>query len=63
MGPYEVLAWWADHSELRPEVLTFSADGSGVRMAKGLLVVPDLSADDVGTCTCSSTRAAAAPAG
>jgi len=48
VGPYEVLAYWADHSELRPEVLTFSADGSGVRMAKGLRVVPDRSADDVG---------------
>ena len=48
VGPYEVLALWADHSDLRPEVLTFSADGSGVRMAKGLRVVPDRSADDLG---------------
>jgi transcriptional regulator GlxA family with amidase domain len=48
VGPYEVLAFWARHSELRPEVVTFSADGGGVRMAKGLRVVPDHSADGVG---------------
>jgi transcriptional regulator GlxA family with amidase domain len=48
VGPYEVLAWWANHSELRPEVVTFSADGNGVRCAKGLRLVPDLSAADVG---------------
>ena len=48
VGPYEVLASWARHSELRPEVLTFSADGAGVRMAKGLRIVPDTSADAVG---------------
>ena len=47
-GPYEVLAYWARHSELRPEVVTFSLDGSGIRCAKGLRLVPDLSADDVG---------------
>jgi transcriptional regulator GlxA family with amidase domain len=48
VGPYEVLAWWARHSDLRPEVLTFSADGAGVRLAKGLRIVPDTSAQDVG---------------
>lgn len=49
VGPYEVLAWWALHSELRPEVLTFSTDGAGVRCAKGLSLVPDASAADVGS--------------
>ena len=48
VGPYEVLASWAQHSELRPEVLTFSPDGGGVRCAKGLCLVPDRSAADVG---------------
>lgn len=48
VGPYEVLTAWADRSELRPEVLTFSSDGAGVRLAKGLRIVPDHSADDVG---------------
>lgn len=48
VGPYEVLASWARHSELRPEVVTFSLDGSGIRCAKGLRLVPDLGADDVG---------------
>jgi len=48
VGPYEVLAWWARHSELRPEVMTFSTDGAGVRLAKGLSLVPDHSADGVG---------------
>lgn len=48
VGPYEVLAWWAEHSELRPQVVTFSADGAGVRCAKGLRLVPDYSAEDVG---------------
>ena len=24
VGPYEVLAYWSRHSELRPEVVTFS---------------------------------------
>ncbi|RYV50300.1 DJ-1/PfpI family protein [Pengzhenrongella frigida] len=47
VGPYEVLAAWAALSELRPEVLTFSTDGSGVRLAKGLRIVPDRAADDV----------------
>ncbi|MCL3860729.1 DJ-1/PfpI family protein [Actinotalea sp. K2] len=49
VGPYEVLSWWARRSELRPEVVTFSWDGAGVRLAKGLRIVPDLSAEDVGT--------------
>ncbi|MBN9375164.1 MAG: DJ-1/PfpI family protein [Cellulomonas sp.] len=48
VGPYDVLAWWAQHSDLRPQVLTFSADGAGVRCAKGLSLVPDTSADEVG---------------
>ena len=48
VGPYEVLAHWARHSELRPEVVTFSRDGNGIRCAKGLRLVPDLSADQVG---------------
>ncbi|KQR16395.1 DJ-1/PfpI family protein [Cellulomonas sp. Leaf334] len=48
VGPYEVLAYWARHSELRPEVVTFSLDGSGIRCAKGLRLVPDLAADDAG---------------
>lgn len=49
VGPYEVLAAWADHSELRPQVVTFSADGAGVRCAKGLRLVPEYSAEDVGS--------------
>lgn len=48
VGPYEVLAYWARHSELRPEVVTFSLDGNGIRCAKGLRLVPDLGADQVG---------------
>lgn len=47
VGPFEVLAAWAALSELRPEVVTFSTDGAGVRLAKGLRIVPDRSADDV----------------
>ena len=46
-GPYEVLTSWTEHSELRPEVLTFSPDGLGVRLAKGLRIVPDRGRDDV----------------
>jgi transcriptional regulator GlxA family with amidase domain len=48
VGPYEVLAWWSRHSDLRPEVVTFSRDGNGVRCANGLRLVPDLSAEDAG---------------
>ena len=51
VGPWEVLAAWARHSPLRPDVLTFSADGGGVRCAKGLRLVPDTSAEDVGPLT------------
>lgn len=47
-GPYEVLATWAEVSALRPSVVTFSPDGSGVRCAKGLRLVPDHGIDDVG---------------
>jgi transcriptional regulator GlxA family with amidase domain len=49
VGPYDVLAWWAAHSPLRPQVVTFSRDGLGVRCAKGLCLVPDHSAEDVGS--------------
>lgn len=48
VGPYEVLAAWAAWSTLRPEVVTFSADGGGVRCAKGLCLVPDAAIADVG---------------
>lgn len=48
VGPYEVLSAWAGLSALHPEVVTFSADGAGVRCAKGLCLVPDTSADEVG---------------
>lgn len=48
VGPWEVLSTWAHLSALRPEVLSFSPDGAGVRLAKGLRVVPDRSAEDVG---------------
>lgn len=48
VGPFDVLASWAAHSALHPEVVTFSADGSGVRCAKGLRLVPDTSRDEVG---------------
>lgn len=48
VGPYEVLSYWANTSDLRPEVMTFSVDGFGVRCAKGLRLVPDLSADELG---------------
>jgi transcriptional regulator GlxA family with amidase domain len=48
VGPYDVLAKWAELSELRPEVVLFSADGAGVRLAKGLRVLPDYAVADVG---------------
>ncbi|UZN01682.1 DJ-1/PfpI family protein [Cellulomonas sp. S1-8] len=51
VGPWEVLASWARDSPLHPDVLTFSADGGGVRCAKGLSIVPDTSAADVGPLT------------
>lgn len=47
-GPYEVLTSWTQHGELRPEVLTFSPDGAGVRLAKGLRIVPDRGRDNIG---------------
>lgn len=48
VGPYAVLTWWAAHSPLKPQVRTFSREGSGVRCAKGLRLVPDDGADEVG---------------
>ena len=48
VGPYEVLSAWAAVSELRPEVVTFSLDGSGIRCAKGLRLVPDLGLAQLG---------------
>lgn len=48
VGPFDVLTSWAAHSALRPEVVTFSADGAGVRCAKGLRLLPDTSREDVG---------------
>ena len=47
-GPYDVLTMWANRSDLRPEVLTFSPDGLGVRLAKGLRILADRGIDDVG---------------
>ena len=51
VGPWEVLTTWAELSSLRPEVRTFSRDGAGVRCAKGLCLVPDASAEDLGPVT------------
>lgn len=48
VGPFEVLAEWAKVSPLRPEVVIFSADGAGVRLAKGMRLLPDTSAQEVG---------------
>ncbi|MCV2396443.1 DJ-1/PfpI family protein [Actinotalea sp. M2MS4P-6] len=48
VGPYEVLTAWAAVSEMRPEVVLFSRDGAGVRMAKGLRVLPDCGLGEVG---------------
>ncbi|HMO11413.1 MAG TPA: DJ-1/PfpI family protein [Actinotalea sp.] len=48
VGPYEVLTTWAAISDLRPEVVLFSHDGAGVRLAKGLRVLPDCASEDVG---------------
>lgn len=48
VGPYEVLTAWAARSALRPEVCLFSPDGAGVRAAKGLRLLPDTSAAEVG---------------
>ncbi|WP_020014291.1 DJ-1/PfpI family protein [Promicromonospora sukumoe] len=48
VGPFEVFAEWGSHSQLRPTVSTFSWDGAGVRLAKGLRILPAHGADDVG---------------
>jgi transcriptional regulator GlxA family with amidase domain len=48
VGPFEVLAAWMEHSTVKVHVSTFSRDGDGVRLAKGLRMVPAHSADDVG---------------
>ncbi|MBO1750602.1 DJ-1/PfpI family protein [Actinotalea sp. BY-33] len=48
VGPYEVLSAWAELSSLRPTVTTFSHDGAGVRLAKGLRMVPDAAREDLG---------------
>lgn len=48
VGPFDVLACWASQSALKPQVVTFSRDGSGVRCAKGLRVLPDRAAGDIG---------------
>ncbi len=48
VGPFEVLAAWIEHSEIKPHVTTFSLDGGGVRLAHGLRMLPARSADDVG---------------
>jgi transcriptional regulator GlxA family with amidase domain len=48
VGPYEVLTAWAQISELRPEVVLFSREGTGVRLAKGLRILPDCAAADLG---------------
>ena len=45
VGPYTVLTRWADATPSRPDVVTFSDDGAGVRLAGGLLMVPDVGAD------------------
>ena len=45
VGPYTVLSRWAESSGSRPDVVTFSDDGAGVRLASGLLMVPDLPGD------------------
>lgn len=47
IGPYGVLNTWAEHSPLRPEIRTLSADGSGVRCAHGLRLLPDAAADEI----------------
>ena len=44
VGPFEVLTSWAAYSEQRPEVVLFSASGAGVRLAKGMSILPDASA-------------------
>lgn len=48
VGPYTVLTRWAEAAASRPDVVTFSDDGAGVRLAGGLLMVPDLADADAG---------------
>lgn len=48
VGPFEVFTSWTEHSQLKPYVSTFSCDGDGVRLAGGLRLLPNRSADDVG---------------
>jgi transcriptional regulator GlxA family with amidase domain len=48
VGPFEVLTSWAATSAGHPAVVLFSADGAGVRMAKGMRILPDTSAALVG---------------
>lgn len=47
-GPFEVFTTWRERSALKPRITTFSWDGRGVRLAQGLQMVPDRSANDVG---------------
>lgn len=49
VGPWEVLSSWCSFWPQDDwEVVTFSLDGTEVRGAKGLRLVPDASADEVG---------------
>ncbi len=48
VGPFEVFTSWSGHSDLKPHVSTFSCNGDGVRLAGGLRMLPNRSADDVG---------------
>lgn len=49
VGPWEVLAYWTrTHPEDDWRVTTFSRDGAPVRAAKGMLITPDHSYEDVG---------------
>lgn len=48
VGPYTVFTRWAEAAASRSDVVTFSDDGAGVRLAGGLLMVPDLAGDAVG---------------
>lgn len=48
VGPYTVFSRWAESAISRPDVVTFSDDGAGVRLSGGLLMVPDLASEAVG---------------
>lgn len=48
VGPYAVLTRWAAAAASRPDVVTFSDGGAGVRLGGGLLMVPDLPGEDMG---------------